>query len=603
MSATTATDALPTFLQSFENLSAHFEEHFSDLEGMRRGARFLQFAERLILLTDEARNFEQLTQSPKGTYDDGVDLLTATNEADEQLFVQSKYKVRSKDDFDIIVSKFRHYESKLTTAIQQTLPLSGSEEASPTPIFMLFTSSKLDAIITSYRRSELASRPYYDLLIAENRLIIIDGPKILNRLQALYAKSFFLPAEVMLRSQNQWLTAGRVQIGTVRGSDIVDLYEKYGDALFFENIRDFLGVRSGKKPKDHRETVNAKIMETIEREPARMLERNNGITLRAESVVPKSGHDIQIMGAAIVNGCQTTMCLVHSRHLLTPECLVQVKVVETDDSEASWDVARAANHQNPVSQIDLELARYLRPQLVQKVASDQGYAMAVEVGGTVTSVLEGIHRTRVDYEETKMLYLGLFSRMPNNMFADNYTDLRTDVLKVLYDQSTRSQEELFEALFMAVHASREALDDCEQTFQDHDYGHVFKRFHEAGRPKYRAYLTVIALCAALQEDLATRSSSEGEEAHRMQQFLRKARGLLENRREEFSQLYMLAYQTLAELAMQAWSSNAGEAQVAQEMHKRISSTPFRAVFRTLRMKMDAAARMTQRSGRNDAGER
>jgi hypothetical protein len=40
-----------------------------------------------------------------------------------------------------------------------------------------------------------------------------------------------------------------------------------------------------------------------------------------------------------------------------------VKIVEGGDS---WDIAKAANNQNRVTRIDLELARFLRPSSFAK---------------------------------------------------------------------------------------------------------------------------------------------------------------------------------------------------------------------------------------------
>ena len=56
-----------------------------------------------------------------------------------------------------------------------------------------------------------------------------------------------------------------------------------GDALFFENIRDFLGTTSGKVV-TNRSTVNEEIIKTISKEPDKMLARNNGLTFRATKV-------------------------------------------------------------------------------------------------------------------------------------------------------------------------------------------------------------------------------------------------------------------------------------------------------------------------------
>ena len=52
------------------------------------------------------------------------------------------------------------------------------------------------------------------------------------------------------------------------------------------------------------------------------------------------------------------MCLVHYKDEIDEALYVPVKIVTTEDA---WQVARAANYQNVVRQIDLDLARYLRP--------------------------------------------------------------------------------------------------------------------------------------------------------------------------------------------------------------------------------------------------
>lgn len=82
----------------------------------------------------------------------------------------------------------------------------------------------------------------------------------------------------------------------------------------------------------------------------------------------------------------------------------------------------------------------------------------------------------------------------------------------------------------------------------------------------------------------------------MNEFLRKARQLLENEPERYINAYLLAYQTMAEVALQAWDAKTGEAQVPQEMYKRVSRMAFGALYRSLCMKLDAAERL-RHSGR------
>src|SRR5258708_28646482 len=92
------TQRLPRFLESFENLTSHFDEHFGDLGSNARGDTFLDLALKVISLTNEGQEFPQLRPSEKKSHDGGVDLYTAETEDGRILCVQSKYKVRSKDE-------------------------------------------------------------------------------------------------------------------------------------------------------------------------------------------------------------------------------------------------------------------------------------------------------------------------------------------------------------------------------------------------------------------------------------------------------------------------------------------------------------------------
>ena len=111
--STVADDAsrrLPKFLESFENLIGHFDEHFGPLGSNERGETFLDLANKVIELTDEGQDFPALRPSQKKSHDGGVDLFTAETSDSRVLCAQSKYKIRSKDEFDSIISKFKNYE-------------------------------------------------------------------------------------------------------------------------------------------------------------------------------------------------------------------------------------------------------------------------------------------------------------------------------------------------------------------------------------------------------------------------------------------------------------------------------------------------------------
>jgi hypothetical protein len=325
-------DGLPPFLDSFQSLSGHFDQHFESLDSNKRGDKFLALVRRLVPLTDEGREFGEPEVSERKSHDDGVDLFTATNEKKQILCVQSKYKIREKGDFDSIISKFQHYESKHhgnAIGDRTLFHLFEADEGDPSLKFMIVCLNELDRVLGAYKSSRLSSKEYYQTLVDQNRIVCFDGARILALLQTLYRKAYLLPTNVELTATHGWLSIDSVRLGTIRGSDLLKLYEQHGDSLFFENIRDFLGV-SGKKAHTDRATVNDEIIRTINDEPQRLLERNNGITFRAQSLDVLEGNKYVLHNAAIVNGCQTTMCLVRCGDR-GKDSLLQVKIVVTSE--------------------------------------------------------------------------------------------------------------------------------------------------------------------------------------------------------------------------------------------------------------------------------
>ena len=164
---------LPYFLQSLDTLKAHFEEHFEALTSQERGRQFLDLAQKVIPLTEEGTKFPSPEPASKETHDEGVDLLTAQNDAGETLRGQSKYKIVAVEDFDHIISKFRNYEYGSRGKDLPLLPPDGETPSSN--VFFVVTSSNLDGIAKRYRASALASREFYERLQSEGRLVVVDA--------------------------------------------------------------------------------------------------------------------------------------------------------------------------------------------------------------------------------------------------------------------------------------------------------------------------------------------------------------------------------------------------------------------------------------------
>ena len=71
----------------------------------------------------------------------------------------------------------------------------------------------------------------------------------------------------------------------------------------------------------------------------------------------------------------------------------------------------------------------------------------------------------------------------------------------------------------------------------------------------------------------------------MKEFFVKARELLERRPAEYGRVFMLAFQILADSALEA-SSSGSETEVAQNMFQKVSKSPFNTLFTKLLIHMD-----------------
>jgi len=144
-------------------------------------------------------------------------------------------------------------------------------------------------------------------------------------------------------------------LAIVPGKLLASLYRNYGTRLLESNVRAFL-QQTGK--------VNKGIMQTIRTAPEMFLPYNNGLAATALDVqtdVVKGQQFITGMrDFQIVNGGQTTASLFHTDHkhkVDLSKVFVQMKLTVIKDEEkknaAVPDIARYANSQNKVSELDL----------------------------------------------------------------------------------------------------------------------------------------------------------------------------------------------------------------------------------------------------------
>jgi hypothetical protein len=576
---------LPEFLRTYSDFLSHLDEHFDDLDNQGRGNVFLGFALRLLPLIDEWAGFELPTPSEKKTHDGGVDFSAKNNATGAVLVGQSKYKIRKVDDFDNVLSKFAAYEAQETRSpkgTQEHLPITGFTKTKPNLIYLIVTSSKLDTIRHKYEQTSLPSRGFYDSLVERGALQIIDGPRILEHVQALYRRSYVVPTELDLELILPPVTIDGVYLSAVSALVLRQLYEKHGESLFFENVRDFLGSGS---TSDNADSVNAEITQTLTVCPEKMLGRNNGVTFRADEVVVAASGSLSVLrlrNCGIVNGCQTTMCIVHVGEK-ADSAKIPVKVVVTDNS---WDIAKAANYQNRVTRVDLELARFLRPQLVRKAASEFGFGVEHDPDETAATVLEAIYQDRIFYEEVRLLVLGLFSRHPNNLFSYNYSEVRVDILDAIHNQGRT--EHVLRVLFALLVQMRRSIDKVRILLSAEEYADLLKRFFREDNFKYRCFLAILAACGATNDPLGNKPTETDTASARSFDFIAHLESLLTKHAEYYDRVFFVSFQIVAEKALDV-SSEGRDADILQKMYKEISGANFQNLFRLLRLRMKGDA--------------
>ena len=319
-----------------------------------------------------------------------------------------------------------------------------------------------------------------------------------------------------------------------------------------------------------------------------MLERNNGITVRAESIERlDDGHTLMIHKGAIVNGCQTTMCLWQLQNV-SSELQVAVKVVQVADTEAAWKIAQSANYQNFVGRMELELARFLRPQIVSRAAAKLGEGLKTDRKDGLAAVLQSYTQTEVSYIMIRHLFVGLFSRRPNQLFQDNYTNFQMDVANHFYMQPD-AQDHLFTTLFSAIKHGRDALTIATKKFANEDFARPFSRLLDADQPKYQAYLLLLALCTSQRVDLSERTEAE-QRSQLISEFLSRCATALKDRPNEFSGAFLISYKELARITARPEEDSD---KIVQRLSSRVRDAPFHDLYTNICMELKVAEAMKE----------
>jgi len=540
-------ERFPPHLASYEALAQHFRANLQGLNSTEKGLKFASSMRKLIPQTEAGADFALPSLNPKISNDGGVDLKAiGKDDIHKVLYIQSKLWVDRAQDIDGVLSNFEAYLQEQRAPHDQL----AFDFDDPLPSFLLVTLSPLASLIKRYESRGSSSKSFYQRCQAEQRIKFIDGYDILSVLRAVYIKISEPPTELELKLESAVINKDNVFIGIISSDEIKRLYREIRDALFFENVRDFRGITSQDQKRIGRATPNDEIVKTLTDAPEKMLGRNNGIVFKANDVrVSDDSQVLTLTKGSIINGCQTAMCLVEAA---TTPCYVLVKAVQTSDA---WDITKAANHQNDVDQIDLDIARSVRPQLLKRAAATLG-ARLTDNADSAFQIIDDIYSQRVAYAEVRLLFIGLFSRTPNNLFAANYTELMQGLMKSFYEEDKHGTE-IYEVLFALQDAMEKGIENARDVYSHVSYTSEFDRLYNERSLTYRCFIGVLAICAAININIAVTESkddhkqrakrpSETErkddvaEYERMKKFLKNALVFLQTREEEFLEYYLFA---------------------------------------------------------------
>lgn len=567
-------EQFPYFLQGYGKLLSHFQTELESLASKEKGDYFVDFVQRLVPHSDIGQNFERPQKSSKQTHDEGIDLSCKNEDGIRVLYIQAKYSIPGVDEVDLILSKFESYERKQRAVLQPKLIPDPDEEQLPTGHFMIVTARDLQSrILPRYRKSKRGSVGFYKSLESEGRIHVIDGPQVLRLLRGTYRKSHLLPSEIRLSLVGPFIRLDNVYIGVIGATEVKRLYDEFGNALFLENIREYLGPTSGRvKTGRERITVNEAIANTLTQEPDQFLARNNGITLRAGSVSVQNETTLVLNEASVVNGCQTTMSIVRNPQ---EDCHVLVKIVEALDS---WDIAEAANFQNQIDQIALKLARYIRPQMIRAAAGKFSVRFKTLEESSPFAVIDTIYQEEITEEEFKALFLGLFSSSPRNVLSVNYTEVNIAVVDQLFAEANPDKESVQEILFRMNQLTQDSARQVEHDLRDDKaLLDLFQRFWKENKPNYRVFLTVLAACGCTKTDVYSKAGRPTYED--MMDFLAAVQTVLDQKPEVFLRYFQLAFTSVA---LDAIRGNQTREETLQQMKAIIESSNFGNLFLKLR---------------------
>lgn len=336
----------------------------SESRGLMKSESFFEsVCEELVEIGDITANYtyaDYYKEQSTGTieiygfdYDEERKMLTLIN----QIFNQDNYIVAiTKADIENRLNRTRRFLMLSAKKLYQNL-----EETSPAysmafNIYQLLSETKVDKIrFMLLTDGENRAKKDFDMVSNLNDIPveyrIIDISYLYNIFSSNNEEDDFsvnVNLDYMEAEKQEDYSS---YLTIIKGTDLYDIYEQYGQKLLEQNVRTFLQFK-GK--------VNQGLRNTIEKFPEKFFAYNNGITATASDIIFGPDKKIKkIENFQIVNGGQTTSAIYAAKKnngIDISKIFVQMKLSVVKEKEKLHEfvskVSEYANTQNKINKSD-----------------------------------------------------------------------------------------------------------------------------------------------------------------------------------------------------------------------------------------------------------
>ncbi|GHE49579.1 hypothetical protein GCM10017764_35760 [Sphingobacterium griseoflavum] len=321
---------------------------------------FETVCEDLVAIGDLTNNYTYAEYSKKGIevygydYDEERKIVTVLN---HHFFQDNTIQTLTRNQMDIKFNRMQTFFQKSIQGLYEDLEETSEAYGMAYNLMNYHFKEKIDRVRIMLLTDGKATRSLTELSSQNIDGIPVDFRIIdIEYLYKIYTSQqetgdFEVDVNIPCLKVNSETDSYQSYLSVINGQLLVEIYEKFGQKLFEQNVRTFLQFRG---------TVNRGLKNTIEFRPEMFFAYNNGITATASSVeIGANGNINSIKNFQIVNGGQTTSAIyaAHKNSKIdVANVSVQMKLSVVSNAEKQDEfvskVAEYANTQNKINNSD-----------------------------------------------------------------------------------------------------------------------------------------------------------------------------------------------------------------------------------------------------------